>query len=40
MLNLPSSTWLRFGIWMIVGLVVYFAYSIRSSRRGKASPSP
>jgi APA family basic amino acid/polyamine antiporter len=27
MLNLQSSTWLRFGIWMVVGLVIYFGYS-------------
>ena len=29
---LPSSTWLRFGIWIVVGLVFYFAYSIRHSK--------
>ncbi len=32
MLNLPAATWLRFLIWMGIGLVVYFAYSARSSR--------
>ncbi len=37
MLNLTSATWLRFGIWMVVGLVVYFAYSIRHSRLRAAS---
>ncbi|MER5431379.1 amino acid permease [Streptomyces sp. NPDC002588] len=26
MLNLPAETWLRFGIWMVVGFVVYFLY--------------
>jgi APA family basic amino acid/polyamine antiporter len=32
MLNLPAETWVRFGIWMAVGLVVYFAYGRRHSR--------
>jgi APA family basic amino acid/polyamine antiporter len=34
MLNLPAATWLRFGIWMAAGLVVFFAYSRRHSRVG------
>jgi APA family basic amino acid/polyamine antiporter len=32
MLNLPAATWLRFGIWMAIGLVVYFLYARRHSR--------
>jgi len=32
MLNLPSLTWLRFGIWMLIGLIVYFWYSAGHSR--------
>lgn len=31
MLNLTAMTWLRFVGWMVVGLVVYFAYSRRHS---------
>jgi amino acid transporter len=27
MLSLPPLTWIRFGVWLVVGLVVYFAYS-------------
>jgi basic amino acid/polyamine antiporter, APA family len=32
MLNLQTATWIRFGIWLVIGLVVYFAYSFRHSR--------
>ncbi|MCX3062570.1 amino acid permease [Streptomyces beihaiensis] len=32
MLNLPAETWIRFGVWMVIGFVVYFLYSRHSSR--------
>jgi APA family basic amino acid/polyamine antiporter len=32
MLNLSIETWLRFLVWMLLGFVVYFAYSYRNSR--------
>ncbi|HCB07673.1 MAG TPA: amino acid permease [Nocardioides sp.] len=32
MLNLKGDTWVRFLIWMALGLVVYFAYGRRHSR--------
>jgi basic amino acid/polyamine antiporter, APA family len=32
MLNLPAETWLRFAVWMVIGLVVYWSYSRRHSR--------
>ncbi|MFB7176061.1 APC family permease, partial [Streptomyces sp. NPDC056254] len=35
MLNLPAETWLRFGIWMVIGVIVYFAYGRQHSRLGK-----
>ncbi|MEV0120540.1 amino acid permease [Streptomyces sp. NPDC050703] len=32
MLNLPAETWVRFGVWMVLGIVVYFAYGRSHSR--------
>ncbi|MEI7032747.1 amino acid permease [Streptomyces pratensis] len=32
MLNLPVETWVRFGVWMALGVVVYFAYGRSHSR--------
>jgi len=34
MLNLTGLTWIRFGIWMAIGVVVYFAYGRRHSLVG------
>jgi basic amino acid/polyamine antiporter, APA family len=32
MLNLPGETWLRFGIWMVIGIALYFVYGRSHSR--------
>ena len=32
MLNLPAETWLRFAVWMVIGLIVYWSYGRRHSR--------
>ncbi|NEE16222.1 amino acid permease, partial [Streptomyces sp. SID7499] len=26
MLNLPVETWVRFGAWMVLGVIIYFVY--------------
>jgi APA family basic amino acid/polyamine antiporter len=31
MLNLPVETWLRFLVWMVVGLAIYLLYGRRHS---------
>jgi len=37
MLGLPVDTWARLIIWMLLGLVIYFAYGRRHSRVGQAA---
>jgi APA family basic amino acid/polyamine antiporter len=32
MLGLPRTAWIRFGVWMLIGGVLYFAYGRRHSR--------
>ncbi|MFF4320617.1 amino acid permease [Streptomyces sp. NPDC001568] len=40
MLNLPAETWIRFGIWMVIGVVVYFLYGRAHSRLGRGEVGP
>lgn len=35
MMSLPQITWIRFGIWLLIGLVIYFAYSRKNSLLAK-----
>ena len=44
MWQLPTITWIRFGIWLVIGLVLYFAYgyshSVLRSRNAGSAPNP
>jgi APA family basic amino acid/polyamine antiporter len=35
MINLTAGTWVRFIVWMVIGVIIYFAYSRRNSVLGK-----
>ena len=32
MLSLPILTWVRFFIWLAIGMLIYFFYSVRHSK--------
>jgi APA family basic amino acid/polyamine antiporter len=32
MLGLPGDTWIRFGVWLLVGLAIYLCYGAKRSR--------
>jgi APA family basic amino acid/polyamine antiporter len=32
MLSLPGTAWIRFGVWLVIGLVFYFVYGWRRAR--------
>jgi APA family basic amino acid/polyamine antiporter len=41
MFQLPRVTWIRFVVWLILGLVLYFAYGYRhSTMRNGPPPAP
>ncbi|MDX6266080.1 MAG: basic amino acid/polyamine antiporter, family [Frankiales bacterium] len=40
MLNLPTATWIRFGVWLAAGLVVCSAYGYRHSGLNGATDEP
>jgi len=40
MFGLPLDTWLRFGVWLVVGLMIYAFYGVRHARAAAQQPSP
>jgi APA family basic amino acid/polyamine antiporter len=40
MLRLPPVTWIRFGAWLLLGLIIYFAYSRKHSQLASAPSAP
>lgn len=42
MAGLPATAWIRFGYWLLAGIVIYFAYGFRNStlRRGVPPINP
>jgi APA family basic amino acid/polyamine antiporter len=40
MKGLPRQAWERFGIWLAVGLALYFAYGVRHSKLRQRTPEP
>jgi APA family basic amino acid/polyamine antiporter len=39
MSGLPLDTWIRFGVWLLIGLAIYLLYGTRHSRIERPSPS-
>ncbi len=37
MMGLPVENWIRFIVWLIIGLLIYFSYGIRRSTSGQES---
>jgi APA family basic amino acid/polyamine antiporter len=32
MRGLPTAAWIRFGVWLVIGSVLYFGYGYKNSR--------
>jgi APA family basic amino acid/polyamine antiporter len=40
MQGLPTAAWVRFGVWLLLGTLLYFGYGFRHSRVGGTTPRP
>ncbi len=40
LIGLPREAWIRFGIWLVIGFVVYFSYAFRKKALCTAEVSP
>ena len=40
MIGLPGETWLRLVIWFVIGMIIYFTYSVRHSILASKTPQP
>jgi basic amino acid/polyamine antiporter, APA family len=40
MIGLPLDTWIRFAVWLVIGLGIYSFYGAKHSRIGGPSPDP
>jgi APA family basic amino acid/polyamine antiporter len=38
MLGLPGETWIRFGVWLVIGIALYLAYGYKHSRIRQGTP--
>jgi APA family basic amino acid/polyamine antiporter len=37
-IDLPAFTWWRFGVWLAIGLAIYYFYGYRNSRLRRETP--
>ena len=39
MFGLPVRAWQRFGVWLLIGIAIYFLYGYRKSTLRRGSPA-